>query len=181
VRAGTVDQYGSWHLDGPHLPLEFARHSGRKKPAAEQYVSLVIVEASVVQAVTTLWAPLILPNGRGIEHAVDQLAKREGIEGDQQSIGRYPPSGGPRQIGSDAIEEWAVAKKFDGVVWTALKPNWSGASGRMPSEADVVTLLREKISNGSHVASERYVRSAPRQITTPFRSAIERELGWTPV
>lgn len=182
VHAGVSGDGGTWRSNGPRLPIEFARHSGRaKRSLAEQYVSLVIVEGAGVPDVTTLWAPLVVPTGAGVDYAAEKLAEREGVPDTDRSIGRYPARRGSRHPGSAAIEEWAIANKIDGAVWTSLGRNWDGTDGRMPSEAEVLVFLRGQLTREAHAGSERYIRNAPRQIVTPFRSVIERELGWMPV
>jgi hypothetical protein len=179
VRAGQVDAGGSWRADGPRLPLELAR-SARSTDPDELYPSWVILPGGPES--TTLWAPLRLPDevggdlDRGLLHAAHALAAREGV--DVSRIGRWP-AGDPADAVTAVIATWADAHQLDGVVWTALTPRWLDAE-RAPTHDEVLDLLRELSARGAAAYAEDYIRCTPAQTTSPIRTAIERELGWTP-
>ncbi|UCI32149.1 hypothetical protein [Mesorhizobium sp. B4-1-4] len=59
---------GGWKNDGPVLPIEFARESGRKR------ITLVIADG--VEPVTTLWTLMKVAN---LQAAKEALASRERI------------------------------------------------------------------------------------------------------
>ena len=155
---------GSWQVDGPALPLEFARESNDKR------ITLVITPG--VPASTSLWAALAVET---LDEAKAALAAREGISDTNISRGIGTWSDG---AATDAIGQWARAKGFAHVVWTGLKPKIAGEY-RTPTAAEVLAHLKG-LSGSDRDRAEEYVRMAPRQIGTPYRAAIEAALGWTP-
>ncbi|MFW8586908.1 hypothetical protein ACOJBM_24755 [Rhizobium beringeri] len=111
----------------------------------------------------------------GLEAAKQALAAREGAN--PNGIGWWSPDGASKHHGAAAIEEWATDRDIAGVVWTALKPK-IGNEYRVPTQGEVTAHLSglQGLERGT---AEEYVRLAPRQIVTPYRSAIEAALGWT--
>ncbi len=165
----TLPVKGAWEPDGPSLPLEFARESRDRR------FTLVVCEGS--PAIRTLWAALNAPDLESAKHA---LAEREGVKAEniKYSIGWWSPAGTSGHHGSEAIAKWAAERNLEGVVWTALKPRIAMVN-RTPTEDEVIDHLRGLSGTEQEVAEE-YIRLAPRQITTPYRTAIEDALGWTP-
>ncbi len=159
---------GGWRADGPDLQVEFARESRDKR------ITLVICETA--PAVTLLWTVLDVPT---LEDAKQALARREGISADniRNSIGYWSKTGSSRHLGVDAISTWAEAKGADEIVWTGLKPKM-GNDYRIPAVEEVIDHLAS-LEGTARDAAEEYVRLAPRQIVTPYRTAIEGSLGWT--
>lgn len=158
---------GVWHADGPVLPIEFARESNDKR--------LTLVITPDAPRVRTLWAALAVETLAGANAA---LAAREGITAANIKRGIGAWSAGADDGSSHGIGEWAAGKGFAHVVWTALKPK-IGTEYRTPSIAEVLAHLGA-LTGHDRDRAEEYVRMAPRQITTPYRAAIEEALGWTP-
>lgn len=155
---------GPWQEDGPALPLEFARESRDKR------ITLVVCESA--PAVTTLWARLSVSS---LDEAKTVLAAREGSA--IASIGWWSQAGTSRHPGAANIGRWAAARGFAGVVWTALRPKFDQRY-QTPTPEEVVRHLGG-LKGSARQAAEEYVRFAPRQIVTPYRTAIEGALGWT--
>ncbi len=155
-------------MDGPTLPLEFARESRDRR------ITLVVCEGA--PSITTLWAGLDVSD---LDTAKQAQAAREGVSTGniRHSIGWWTPAGNSQHPGAAAITDWAAARHFAGVVWTALKPKF-GKVNRIPAEDEVVGHLSRRQGAERDIAEE-YVRLAPRQIVTPYRMAIEKALGWT--
>ena len=151
-----------WYVDGPYLPIEFARQSLNDR--------LTLVICGGAAPVQVLWAHMDFGT---LEEARINLADREG----SNLIGTYPAAS--HLPYGDVIARWAKAKNLDGVVWTALGPKFDGVSNRIPTEVHALTYLKHLVSSGRGGRAEQYVRYAPPQIATAYRSAIERELGWT--
>lgn len=156
---------GGWQADGPALPIEFARES------VDHRITLVVCEGA--PAVTTLWARLDVA---GLDAAKAALRTREGCQ--PGAVGWWSPDSASQHAGAEVIGNWAVERYFAGVVWTALKPK-IGADYRTPTQDEVVGHLG-RLRDVERDAAEEYVRLAPRQIVTPYRTAIEGRLGWTP-
>jgi hypothetical protein len=156
-----------WHQDGPELPIEFARQSLGGK------ITLVLSEDAL--PVPVLWADLDFED---LNEARANLTEREWSGGDPDAVvGVWTESTPVSSPYEDSISRWARQKKLDAVIWTKLPPRFGGVDGRVPSCQEVLTHLlaltrREK--------AEEYIRNAPVQIATRYRSEIEQRLGWTP-
>ncbi|MCU0121716.1 hypothetical protein N8H74_25940 [Pseudomonas sp. B2M1-30] len=157
---------GQWFMDGPLIPVEFARqsHNGR--------ITLVLIESE--SFVHSLWA---LMQSEDLASAIEALACREGILGKnverhvcRWSVGQ--PS--PRLI--PHLSEWADAHDIDQVIWTGLPPKFNGKEVT-PSAEQVVEYL-ERLTGELREIAEQYVRLAPRQIDTQYRRLIESSLHW---
>lgn len=159
---------GEWKPDGPMLPVEFARQSRDKR------ITLVICDGA--PAVTVLWATL---NVKTLADAKQALASRESVSQTniKYSIGWWSPASTSSHPETAAVGEWAGAREIEGVVWTALKPK-IGDDYRMPTRDEVIRHL-VGLEGVERTAAEDYIRLTPRQIMTPYRTAIEQALGWT--
>jgi hypothetical protein len=118
---------------------------------------------------------------RTLDEARHALAAREGVKDAniKHSIGHWSVGSASDHYGSDGIGRWAEAAGVEGVVWTALKPK-IGEDYRVPSEEEIINHLSGLVGT-VRGAAEEYVRLAPRQVVTPYRGAIEKALGWTPL
>lgn len=158
---------GGWSTDGPALPLEFARES------EDGRMTLVVVDHG--RPVPVLWAELGVSD---IEQARAALRLREKVRL-ERAIGRWPAMA-HRSACDDVIGAWMDAKGFDGVVWTALRPGMradrDSGSYATPSleriERHLAALTPEALTRAAL-----YVRSAPEQIVTPYRLALELMLA----
>ena len=156
----------SWHGDGPSLPIEFARQSSRDR--------LTLVTVPEGTFVPTLWAEMYADD---IDDARRRLKLREGTV--IERIGVWPYNG--KYLHSKIIGRWATAKGISAVIWTALGPKFDGEDNKIATLAEAIAYLRSLVDRGMSASAEEYVRKAPAQISTPFRSAFETEFGWTPI
>jgi hypothetical protein len=167
----TLPLKGSWKSDGPTLPIEFARESNDGR------ITLVLVDAG--RRVNSLWTLLELNN---IETAKLELAKRERITGEniKYSVGFWDKASNV-SFGKYAkeIENWALQKDLDGVVWTNLKYGLKDSRDVMPDSSQVVSHLRNLPDDQRSIAEE-YIRKTPMQVNTEYRQILETELGWLP-
>ena len=154
----------AWNADGPELPIEFVRQS------TNGCLTLVIDPESA--ALPVLWAPMQVAD---LSQAVEELRKRERARVDRV-IGRWPNPTGTYHC-REVIEKWANDRGLEGVVWTALGPQFDGERGRRPSQAEVIEYL-DSLARWKRVLAEAYVRRAPPQINTLYRRAIVDRLGW---
>ncbi len=151
-----------WFADGPLVKVEFLRQSRGGR--------ITLVLDSSASPVRSLWAVL---DTADLDVAKEALRSREGCK--SADIGTWSRgSGEPQNIA--ALPRWAVARRIDAVVWTALPAKF--ARGGAPTSDQVVDYLRA-LSGDERVAAEAYVRRAPKQIDTPYRRRIEVELGWS--
>lgn len=167
--AGQLPLKSYWHIDGPLLPIEFARES------SDGRMTLVLVEG--IQKSPALWSLLDVDS---LEIAKIQLADREGVpmRNIKYSIGFWDSkSGNSHGVCADEISTWAQQKELDGVVWTNLKYGFKSTRDRFPEVSDVIRHINN-LTPEALLAAEEYVRKAPAQIQTEFRSAFENVFGW---
>ena len=161
-----------WHRDGPALPVEFARKS------QDGRITLVVAEDT--NCIPVLWKELDV---RSLEEARKVLHEREcKYESDIGIWSATCSSADPGNIQHAVAEDigaWAEAKGVEGVVWTALGPNFDNDRRTKPNCDRIISYLKDLVERNEHRNAEMYVRSAPSQIRTAYRERIERELGWT--
>ena|SRR3990167_253307 len=162
ARRAELPTQGGWEPDGPNLPIEFARKS------ADGRLTLVITPGA--KPVPVLWAVLDVGS---IEDAIACLAGREGPMGGmptaERNIGRYP--GGDESPEALEIDAWQSGRDFAGVVWTALRPNFTNRAGGVPLLSDAQDHLAS-LSGPAAACAQNYIRNAPAQIATEYRAAI---------
>lgn len=156
-----------WFMDGPLLPVEFARQSERDR------ITLVLVSNAAY--VRSLWALMSVTE---LETAKKELICRERIKG--EDVGCWSKSSSSKHEFVEMIGEWAVQRGLEAVIWTALPLKFDGQKEKMPSANDVVFFLRN-LSYEKRKHAEEYIRKAPRQIDTDYRRKIEAELHWIPL
>ena len=157
-----------WYLDGPMLPVEFARFSSRDR------LTLVLVDGAPAQP--TLWA---LSKKSTLEEAAADLQTREGCT-DPRGIASWPRligRSGVRRY-DEVIRSWVEAKHLDGAVWTALGPTDPDKKSGLVTEIERLEYLRNLVARGQAAAAREYFGRAPAQIATPFRELVKRELAW---
>ena len=170
-----IKAYG-WQNDGPFLPIEFARISNNGR------LTLVITENGT--PITTYFT--IAPFFSKVEDVIMNLKLREGCK--LNDIGYYisatdtiHPANFPFK---KEIIEWAKKHKKDNVVWTNLSEKWEYKN---ENEETISVNPDERIEYLKNLAEEKkklaeeYIRKAPSQTQTKYRSLIEKELGWTPI
>ena len=167
-RPCSLPMVGDWYVDGPMLPIEFARQS------RDGRITLVVEYSA--EPVPVLWARLGVGS---IEDARQGLAEREEIclSKYPRSIGHWSRAGESAHAETVPIGEWARGKGAEGAVWTALKPRFNNKLVT-PTCKQVISCLRS-LEDPKRRKAEEYVRKAPPQIKTAYRKAIEEDLGWT--
>lgn len=156
-----------WREDGPNLPLEFARKS------ADGRTTLVVCKQGTV--CPTLWNTLLSDT---LEKAREALAMREGLPSTRNAA-FWSDSGTSDHFGAELVGTWAKKHGFAGVVWTGLPPKSpvSDQNNDHPSLEDVIFHL-SGLKGDSAINAEEYVRKAPNQIATAYRTRIIEEFGW---
>ena len=156
-----------WREDGPKMPLEFARKSNDGR------MTLVLCKHGTV--CPTLWNTL---SSTSLEEAREALAKREGLTSNRNAA-FWTGSGASGHHGSELVEAWANKHGFAGVVWTGLPPKspLTDQNNDHPSIEDVISHL-SGLTGHSASRAEEYVRKAPNQIATGYRTRIVEEFGW---
>lgn len=167
----SLDVDGHWRVDGPRLPVEFARQSSNGR--------ITLVLGRGFAPVPALWSVF---NTRDLAEARESLRVREDIPRSHaaESIAQWRRGENPLSEPAATISAWATGKDLEAAAWTSLPPKFGGVNGRVPTEDEVVAYLRT-LDGQVRATAEQYVRRAPRQIATGYRRAIEAVLGWTPI
>jgi hypothetical protein len=186
---GSLKIRSRWHLDGPLLPIEFARIF------EDGLLTLVIQEGN--PEVGTYWA---LSGCETLDTAIENVRVQE----------EYPPresihcllSNGDvyRGDGASRIVNDAICRKIyiwlarnpalDAAIWTGLQPNWEEKRNGSPfSKEDAVHYVRELKEAAEGAPSDQeaqrrlrdaqeYVCKAPSQVQTDVRRRVKDELRW---
>lgn len=152
-------------LDGPALPLEFARTSRDGR--------LTLVLTAGAPSVPSLWVELDYASA---ESARGALAGREGCA--PHAIGLWPGPAPKHSVGADEVAKWAQAKGLDAAVWTALGPKFGEVNGKVPESVEAALAYLKGLGPDAAAAAREYVERAPAQVRTPFRTVFEEQLGW---
>ncbi len=161
---------GSWHPDGPRLPVEFTRVS--------RYERLTLVITKGAPLVPVLWSRLAVAT---LDQGMGALARREGVKPPNipRSIGVWSIRRSSGHAEAKGIGAWARERGIEAVIWTALQPGRPSSRGRALTCQEALAHLRG-LKGRRRACAEHYIRQTPAQIKTPYRAAIEKEFGWTP-
>jgi hypothetical protein len=157
---GVLRCVGAWQVDGPQLPIEFARVSRDGR--------LTLVLTPGADPVQTLWCAV---NYNSCEVAQAALAGREGAG--VHAIGLWPGPSPRHAIGSPEIALWGRDRGFDAVIWTALCPRFNGLDGVGPKSAAAAAAYLAGLDDAQQARAAEYVRRAPDQVKTGFRAVLE--------
>lgn len=154
---------GEWMKDGPALPVEFCRVS-----ETGELATAICANAAPLPV---LWAWLETDDLALARHA---LSLREGIPASRADgtgcLIVTEQSPGP-------LAEWAQARGIEAVIWTALPAKSDSLEGKIPSIEEAIAYLNGLEGEKRHHA-RRYIERVPLQLTTPYRRAIVKALGW---
>jgi len=153
-----------WFDDGPLLRVEFTRQSNNGR--------ITLVLEPTAPEVRSLWT---IMDTDDLALAKRHLMAREGTKNDDWVATWCKGEAAPEAL--PGLPGWALAHGVEGVVWTALPPQFDGQSVA-PTIEQVVSYL-QGLEGAKKDEAERYIRHAPRQINTPYRRRIETDLGWT--
>jgi cation transport regulator ChaC len=164
---GDLPILHEWRKDGPNLPLEFARKS------LDGRMTIVVCKQGTL--CQTLWNTL---SSTSLEEARKTLAKREGLPSSKNAA-FWSDTGASEHHGTELVGAWAKKRGFAGVVWTGLPPKSPATdlNNDHPSIGDVLLHL-SGLQGHSASRAEEYVRKAPNQIATAYRTCITKEFGW---
>lgn len=158
-----------WFLDGPMLPIEFARQSNDGR------LTLVIKKDAML--VRTLWANMATTD---IELAKTSLQIREGISDNRRE--QWIASVTAKEKTTDSIKQliqnWAINLDIDAVIWTNLPPKFNDTVDVSPTLIQATQYLCTLDINSRNNAAN-YIRRAPKQIDTEYRREFEKLWGWT--
>ena len=171
---GALRLKTKWRLDGPRLPIEFARISGDGR------LTLVIQPDAEDQQVC--WS---LSEFDGFDDAVENLQEREGCElrGIHSLTATGKTTGEIPATVKESVRGWLAARgQLSAAIWTGLTTNWQKKRRQKFTSEDAVRYLKELESERERAATtfnraREYVKNAPSLIQTRVRRAMQQE-GW---
>jgi hypothetical protein len=173
---GSLRIKSRWRLDGPALPIEFARIS------RDERLTLVIHPDSPEQR--TYWA---ISEFESLEEARQNLKRREHARPEEiHSLtvdGRRNPDHIPEPV-VERVSGWLKTQEnLQAAIWTGLESNWEDKRGRPFSPEDAMQYLRELEDARDRATTvydraREYVRNTPPQIGTPVRKLVQQKGGW---
>ena len=162
-----------WFYDGPVLPLEYARKSNNGR------ITLVIKPD--FDDVTTLYA---ISSLNKLDDAIDNLRIREDTD-NVENIGYVDytanQSNNVRQSNSfiiNRLNEWNSTKSFDAIIWSDFSAKFKNAGLGVLSVNNIVRHINSLDYNAKADALE-YISKTPKQISTRFRSELEKQFNLT--
>jgi hypothetical protein len=164
---GSLQIKSAWHLDGPILPIEFARIS------KDGRLTLVIHSGSAGQR--TLWAPAVVEDMSAV---LKNLQDREGTPPrfihSGTADGQF--SDGVTQEVRDVIAKWLEERQdIRGCVWTGLATNWKD---KQKSDFSVQLAIQYLKDLPDPARAREYIQNTPEQIQTAVRAAAREHLHW---
>jgi hypothetical protein len=161
---------GKWQCNGPKLPIEFSRISGKRLT--------LVIDAAHGNVVSTRY---IESASSDLGHAIDDLKRREktirkhigfiDLRHGTSSAQEFPE----HQAASSIIDVWLKSSGFDAVVWTALPSNFQREQKETFTPEAAVRFL-DSLSKSEQENAYRYVTNAPDEVRTPLRDLL-RESG----
>jgi hypothetical protein len=155
---------GEWHLDGPSLPIEFARISRDKR--------LTLVIKPGFGKVQTLY---IESGFNSLSEARTNLQAREGAKADSIGYMNFVTGNCSIKRVSEEIKQelisWNKEKKFDAVIWTDLGPNFLDST-KLGFNLDNIKTYLTTLSPENYEKAKEYILRAPKQIKTQFRKDL---------
>jgi len=167
---GSLRIRSRWSVDGPMLPIEFGRISGRYR------VTLVIMPGAAPQQ--TFWG---LSEFSSLSDAAENLRDREGTSRKYvHCLAADAEAEGLDAKVAEIVRRWLEERAdLDAVVWTGLPSNWLEKREHNFTRDDVLAYLGELRQADKAGGAEEYVRNTPASIRTEVRERIEAEFGWT--
>jgi hypothetical protein len=160
----------AFRADGPRLPIEFCRVSGDGR------LTLVIEEV-----LGTSCRTYFAGSASGdLDAAIENLRVREEMPGakgvgfvDVASNKQSDRASNRHPKAVESIKTWTRANGFDAAIWTALASNFDGAdkAGESFSLEAAIRYL-EMLDVARLSAALGYTRSAPPEVQTPVRAAV---------
>lgn len=171
-RSLAVKETEPWRLDGPLLPIEFARISNGMR------LTLVINKDST--PIPVLWAVMIIED---LELAKENLRLREGMTSTKQ-IGFIDLIHGQKDTFSNAkviqdIQIWAEKQNLDAVVWTGLRPNFERKLRELYKvenkklSVENIKWFFQQLTPDEFSSAEDYIKQVPESTMTQLRPQIE--------
>ncbi|MDB5610683.1 MAG: hypothetical protein JWP25_7583 [Bradyrhizobium sp.] len=168
----NLEVTGDFVANGPRLSLEFSRTSrdGRLTLVIDEERGGLCPTFSVQSAFDDL------------NKAIDNLRLREGMPTtkgvgfiDLQS-GRVSPTALQRHPQAvQTIKAWAGALGYGGAIWTALASNFRESEKTdQPFSLEAGIRYLEARDDPTLAAALNYIRQAPAEVRTPFRTAVNK-------
>jgi len=152
----------TWYIDGPRLPIEFARKSNDNRITLAIYPPYLLHPEKWV---TTYWNFMDV---KSIDEARVNLQSREGCLS-LKPIGYFCIDSFNSMSFEilNIIKIWIKEKDISGVVWTDL--------GSTIALGEIIPHLKS-LKAYQYIKAKEYILNTPKQIMTPMRAKIEKTI-----
>lgn len=164
------DNHADWQFDGPTLKIEFSRVSATRNGALT-----LVLDAKNGEKCQVAYA---FSKRKNPDDAICDVRNREGTI--LKNIGYYFADKSRMQDLNkevlNIIQNWALEKKIDVVIWTALESNFQNKSKfkKIFSIQEALCHIQALDREGKANAAE-YVWRSPAFVKTPLREALQSQ------
>jgi hypothetical protein len=157
-------QSAAWQYDGPILPIEFSRISRTRGGALT-----LVIDSENGSPIRTAWC---LSRRTTLADAIEDLREREST--DSRGVGYVH---GTQQQARDpkilkTVQEWTVAHKLDGAVWTDLASNFQEKTGR-PFSIEAARKHLLGLPDAGKAQARLYLLRAPVWVKTRLLTSVK--------
>ena len=161
-------QHENWQCDGPSLKLEFSRVSQTRNDALT-----LVLDHNNGESCQVAYA---LSKRKNPDDAICDLRCREGTT--LENIGFYFADGSRKQSREEevlkGIQNWALERKIDVVIWTDLASNFREKSKcKKPFSIEAALCHIQALDTEGKAKAAEYVWRSPEFIDTHFREALQ--------
>ena len=164
------DNHSDWQFDGPTIKIEFSRVSATRNDALT-----LVLDVKNGEKCQVAYA---FSKRKNPDDAICDVRNREGTI--LENIGYYfADKSRIKNLNKEVlniIQNWALEKKIDVVIWTALESNFQNKSKfkKIFSIQEALCHIQALDSEGKANAAE-YVRRSPEFVKTPLREALQSQ------
>lgn len=164
------EQHEEWQFDGPSLEIEFSRVSKKRNGALT-----LVLDAKNGKACQVAYS---LSKRKSPDDAICDVRSREGTT--LKNVGFYFADNSRRQAREEpvlkTIQDWALEKKIDVVIWTDLESNFQKESKcRMPFSIKTALCHIQALDDKGKVMAAEYVWRSPTFVNTPLREVLQAQ------
>jgi len=167
----VVEQHEKWQCDGPSLKIEFSRVSKARNGALTLVLDTINGRKCQVA--------YALSKRKNPDDAICDVRCREGTT--LKNVGFHFADKSRNQAGNQqevlkAVQNWALKKKIDVVIWTALKSNFKEKSEcKKPFSIEAALRHIQALDSQGKAKAAEYVWRAPTFVGTPLREALQSQ------
>jgi len=164
------EQHDDWQFDGPRLKIEFSRVSRTRNGTLT-----LVIDAKNGKECQVAYA---LSKRKNADDAICDVRSREGTI--LKNIGFYFADSSRKQARDEeslrTIQDWALVKKIDVVIWADLENNFQEKSKcKKPFSIEAALCHIQALNNEGKAKASEYIWRAPSFVVTPLREVLQSQ------